>query len=326
DQAASALQAAEANILTAKAMVSEAEYARGRAEADLKLAHSVYVRMEELVKSKSVEVQIRDESLNKYRAADAARQEVEAKVQSAQAVMKESSAKRDKSKADVDAARARIDVAKAEEARLAALIDYRFIRAPFEGVVTRRNIHTGHFLQPGVGAPSVLFVVARTDVLRIVAEVPEVDSIHIGKGAVVTIQLPIMKEQSFTGKVARTSWTLDKNARTLRIEVDYPNKDKKLRPGMYANLTFTAQFPDRWTLPASAIFTHVDQPSCWRVIDGKAVRTPLKLGQRDGASVEVLKMQTREGTWEAMPVDAEIVVGNLGAVSEGKDIVRRANE
>jgi HlyD family secretion protein len=330
EQAEATLEAAESHILTANAQVKEAESARARAVAEVDLTHSIYVRMEDLVKTRSVEVQVRDESLNKYKSAEATRQEVEAKVQSTQAMAKESVAQRDKSKADVSAAKARMEVARAEESRLASLVDFRFIRAPFDGMVTRRNVHTGHFLQPalqaGLGAPSVLFVVARTDKLRIVAELPEADSIHIADDATASIQLPIMKEQPFTGKVTRTSWTLDAKARTLRIEIDYPNQDRKLRPGMYANLSFTAEFPDRWTLPASAIFTHVDQPSCWRVVAGKAVRTPLKLGMREGQSVEVLKMQTRVGEWDAPSADMEVVVSNLGAVSEGKEVVRRAKE
>jgi RND family efflux transporter MFP subunit len=233
---------------------------------------------------------------------------------------KESEAKRNKAKADVEASKARVLVAQAEESRVAALAEYRFIRAPFDGVVTRRNIHTGHFLQPGAG---VLFVVARTDTLRVVAYVPESDAGFITEGATAKIQPAMLKDQAFEAKIARTSWTLDAKSRTLRIEFDSLNKDGKLRPGMYANLSIAVKFADRWTIPASAVFTHADQPCCWRRDDkGKAVRTPLKLGQREGQSVELLKLEVNSA-WEVPTGNEEIVVSNLGAVSEGKEITAK---
>jgi hypothetical protein len=89
---------------------------------------------------------------------------------------------------------------------------------------------------------------------------------------------------------------------------------------MFANLTISINLKDRWTLPASAIFTHADQPHCWRCDkDGKALRTPLKLGVREGQTVEVLKMQV-DGAWQAVSGSEQVVIANLGAVSEGKQI------
>jgi len=320
DQAIAALDAAEAFILTAKAQVREAESSRARAIASHDYWKGQYQRIAEAVDKQILEKQVKDETLNKYKAAEAFCDEVEAKVLSAKATEKESEAKRNKAKADVDAARARVLVAAAEENRLAALTEYRFIRAPFDGIVARRNIHTGFFLQPGAGMSNVLFVVARTDTLRIIADIPESDAGFITNELTAKIQPTVLKDQLFEAKISRTSWTLDSKSRTLRIEFDYSNKDGKLRPGMYANVSIAVKFADRWTIPASAIFTHADRPCCWRKDDsGKAVRTPLKLGLRDGANVEVTKMEIN-GAWEVVTGNEEIVVANLGAVSEGKDL------
>jgi multidrug efflux pump subunit AcrA (membrane-fusion protein) len=187
--------------------------------------------------------------------------------------------------------------------------------------VTKRNIHTGHYLQPNAsGGPSVLFVVARIDKLRIQADIPEAEAAYITEGLPGKIRVPVLREQTFEGKVARTSGTLDAKSRTLRVEMDYPNQDGKLRPGLYANVIFTVELADRFTLPASAIFTSADLPCCYRVENGKAVRTPLKLGMRDGPLVEVLKKQAREATWEPITGQEEIILTNLGTISDGKDV------
>ena len=322
DQSEANLDAAEAHILTAKAWVREAESARMSAEANYRYWKSQYNRFEDLVTDRVLDKQNRDESLNKYEAAKAKQAEVEAKVESAQAATKESEAKRNKAKADVVAAKARVLVAQAEAGRLKALVDYRDICAPFGGVVTRRNIHTAYFLQPNTsGGPSVVFVVGRTDKLRIISEIPEADAMYISDNLKAKIQIPALKDQIFTGKVARTSWALDPKTRTLRVEIDYENSERKLSPGMYANLVFDVDLHERFTLPVSAIFTHADMPCCWRVDDkGKAMRTPLKLGVREGQDVEVLKMQKAPSAWDAVTGQEEVVVTNLAAVSEGKEV------
>ena len=321
DQSTASLDAAEAHVLTAKALVREATASCARADANVERWKSELVRVEKAVKDGVLDRQIREETLFQYKSADASRNEVEAKVQSSQAMATESEAKHAKAKADVAAAKAHVLVAGAEEARLKALVEYRYIRAPFDGVVTRRNIHTGHFLQSNAsGGPGVLFVVARTDKLRIIAEVPESDATYITENSKPKIHVPALKGEPFEGVVARTSRTLDPKSRTLRVEIDHVNSANKLRPGMFANLVFTVDLGERYTLPVSAIFTHADQPCCWRVVEGKAVRTPLKLGVRDGQMVEVVKLQSGGVAWQAVSGDEQVVVTNLGAVSEGKEV------
>ncbi|MBM3995293.1 MAG: efflux RND transporter periplasmic adaptor subunit [Planctomycetes bacterium] len=319
-QAEHGYKAADAHVRSADAYVREMQASIARANASRDRWQSELARVDDLYKKKIVEKQIVDETLNQYESAKAGCAEVKAKVESAQELAKESVAKRDKAKADETAAAARVKVAEADEARVKALADYRFIRAPIPGVVTRRNIHTGHFLQPNAsGGPAVLFVVSQTDKLRIHADIPENEAQYMTGNLPAKIDVPIFKDQAFDDKVARTSQSLDAKSRTLRVEIDYNNKDGKLRPGMFANLIFSVPLGERYTLPATAIFTHIDQYCCWRVEAGKAVRTPIKLGIREGQDVEVLKMQ-KNGVWKAVSGSEEIIVTNLGVVSEGKEV------
>src|SRR5205085_1229186 len=116
----------------------------------------------------------RDETMNQFKAADAGRSEILARVASAKTNVKKVEADRDKSIADVDAFRAKLDVAKAEVERLDALRNYTKIKAPYDGIVTRRNANTGDYVSATGKAD--LFTVARLDPVRVVVQVPEADA------------------------------------------------------------------------------------------------------------------------------------------------------
>jgi multidrug efflux pump subunit AcrA (membrane-fusion protein) len=104
--------------------------------------------------------------------------------------------------------------------------------------------------------------------------------------------------------VTRNARSLDPQARTLRTEINLPNPQGKLLPGMYLQATITVQHPDVWTMPTGAVVTEGDQTFCYRLVEGKAVRTPHQVGLRGGGLVEVLKKQVKssspgeEGRWE----------------------------
>jgi multidrug efflux pump subunit AcrA (membrane-fusion protein) len=308
EQARQSLLAATANLATAESQVKEAEAGRQKAQANFDRWDKEYKRVAELVKNKVIDEQTRDETLNQYEAAAAIRTEVEAKVKSAMALRDESAAKRGKAGADVTAAEARQKVAQADERRLAALVEYKYLRAPFKGVVTSRQVDKGHFLQPVGGKTEALFVVMKTDPVRVAVDVPEADAVFIAGKELATVRGQALKGQEFTGHVARSAWALDPKSRTLRTEIDLSNADRKLRPGMYVSTAITVEHKDVLTLPLSAIVTQGEQSYCFRVEQGKAVRTRLQLGLRDKDVVEVLKKQTaQQSSWEDVAGTEEIV-------------------
>jgi multidrug efflux pump subunit AcrA (membrane-fusion protein) len=134
--------------------------------------------MEGLVKDRVIDAQSRDETRNQCRAAEAALEEADARAQSAEAARAEAAAKRDKADADLAAACNRLALAESNERRMRAMLAYARITAPFDGVVTDRRVHTGHFLQSAAGGSKgePLFVVVRTDRVRVFVEVPEADA------------------------------------------------------------------------------------------------------------------------------------------------------
>ena len=99
---------------------------------------------------------------------------------------------------------------------------YTRIEAPFDGIVTQRNVDTGHLTQPGADKPP-LFVVARSDIMTIRVDVPEAFAAEVNPGDRATIRLQEMKGRTVEGKVTRISWALDPRTRTIRVEIDIPN-------------------------------------------------------------------------------------------------------
>jgi RND family efflux transporter MFP subunit len=131
----------------------------------------------------------------------------------------------------VAAARSNILAAEANVSRLNELQGYRVVKAPFDGVVTLRNVDVGALVNAG---STMLYRIAQMSVLRTYVNVPQsnADSIHTGQTAQLTVSnLPGRK---FSGTVARTANSLDPNSRTMLVEVQVPNKEGVLLPGMYA--------------------------------------------------------------------------------------------
>lgn len=319
----------QAGVATGQAMVVEAEAGRTRATANYERNRAEYKRVQDLVQRRVIEEQIREETLNQLKSSESSRDELEAKVKSMLAACQECTAKLNKMRAEVNSAKARLEVARADRQRVASLLDYTKVRAPFAGVITRRHVNTGHFLQPPNGNGShksdPLFVVMRADPIRIFLDVPEADAVCIRNGAKARIRIQGLQGEELEGKVTRSSWALDPRERTMRTEIDLANPAGKLRPGMYAHVHIDVEHASVMTLPSAAILTQDNQTYCYCVEQDKAVRTRVRLGAREGDSVEVLKKQAKstkpgDGAWLDISGDEVVVAKSPGTISEGQTI------
>jgi RND family efflux transporter MFP subunit len=322
DQANKALATARAAVTSAEAQAQEAEAGVQRAQANVERWESELKRVTGLVKGGVVDAQIRDETLNQLRAAEAARGEARAKAVSARALAEKAKAERDKAEADVRGAEASLEVAKADARRLDALVQYTRLRAPFDGVVTRRAVDPGHFVQPA-GAPAApLLVVARTDPVRVFVDVPEADAALVRPGDEATVQVQALRGATFRATVTRTAWALEPGARTLRTEIDLPNPDGRLRPGMYVQARVVVELPEAWVLPAAALVKQGDATVCYRVEAGKAVRTPVQTGRSDGTFTEVFKKQKlgAANAWEDFTGQESVVATVAASLTDGQAV------
>jgi RND family efflux transporter MFP subunit len=320
----------EAEFKSASARVNARAAARQRAESQFQRDQARSERLAQAGRNGAIGTEDVEENRLTAVTSKAGLEEIKAQVQAAEADQQASRAKWVKAQADVAVAAAQLEVAKKNREQAKVMLHYRLICAPFDGVVTQRNVDTGHFVQPAAGPKGeALFVVMRTDSMRIRVEVPEAEAGWVNKGTTARIRIPVLKSYEITRKVSRTSWCLDRTARTLSAEIDVPDPGDALRPGMYAYATLTAERPSVWTLPASAIVTEGevtqgDQSFCFLVEDGKVWRTPVEIGARDNQRVEVLKKQARpskpgeRGSWQEFKGNEEVVQGNLSGLQDAE--------
>ena len=310
-QSQAAIKVAQAMRTSVDALVGEAQASVERVNADYERWKSELARVTELVSREVVTKKLVDETTNQFRSAEAAQKEIAAKIKSAQAQLDEAGAMVEKAEADADAARAKLGVAEADEQRLAVLLEYATIRAPFDGVVAARHVDTGHLVSASTGEP--LLVIVQADTVRVFVDVPEIDAVFIEPGVEATLRVPSIAGGEFTGTVTRSTWVLNRATRTLRTEIDVANSDRKLRPGMYAYARIkVAEKPDALALPKTAILTSAGQAFCWRIeADGTLVRHSLVTGIETGGDVEILSGLTGQ----------EPIVGvNAGSFREGQRV------
>jgi RND family efflux transporter MFP subunit len=303
------LKQKEAAVRQAEAQIRQARAAVLAAEAQVAYSKSQYERLSRLGKEGVMEKENILERRLAYEASNAGLA---------------------KATANVAVAEAQLEVAKANRDYSKTMLEYTRIKAPYDGVITQRNVNTRDLVQPGgtgeKGRP--LYVVSQLDPVRVFVNVPGADAVWVRDGDPVTLQLQGAGGAVFRGKVTRNARALNPQARTLRTEIDLPNPDGKLLPGMYVQARITVRHENVWTLPAAAVVTEGDQTVCYRLVDGKAVRTPLQVGLTGGGLVEVLKKQVRpspggEPRWEDLTGTDEVVASDAAALSDGQP-VRRA--
>lgn len=246
-----------------------------------------------------------------------------------------SAARRKMAEVDVEVKAARVEVAKQNRDQVETLRGYKKLTAPFDGIVSRRNINTEDFVQPptgGKGEP--LYVVERRDMMRIFVPVPEADAPWVKPKVPARVRVQALPGREFTAEVTRTSYSLDRTAHTLLAEIDLPNPDDSLRSNMYAYATITLEQPNALTLPASALVTQGDitkgyESFCFVVEEGKLRRTQVQTGTRAANRIQVLKKQETAGQnmrWIDFTGDEVVVQENVASLSDGQEVAVSPSE
>jgi RND family efflux transporter MFP subunit len=293
------LQKAKAGVAAAQANVVTAQADIQRAEAAAKIAHLSYQRINDVATKNKGLVPRQDVDVAQSRDAEAIAQLASAK-------------------SELQAAEDSKAAADSEYARAGAMMQYATIRAPFDGIVTKRYANTGSMIQAGISSETQampLVRLAQYDVLRLTLPVPVTDAAEIKDGQSVDVNVS-NPPRTIHGKISRYAGSVQMATRTMDTQVDVPNEDGSLLPGMYAEVHLhLADRPNVMSVPVDAV-------------DGLGTSVEQAYVVRDGA-VEVvqvttgLQTPTRLEILSGLKAGDQVIVGRHSGLSEGEKVQAR---
>ena len=197
-----------------------------------------------------------------------------------------SSQAKDEADNNLKIAEATLQLAEAKLAKMA-------IRAPFSGTIGLRSVSVGDYVKEGADLVNLESI----DPLKVDFRVPEVYMRQVQVGQALQVQLDALPGKTFEGKVFAVNPLVDAAGRAVVIRAMVRNPDTSLRPGMFARVRLiTRDAKDALVVPEQALVPQGDQQFVYRIVDGKAIRTKVEVGQRRDARVEVLTGVTGEDT------------------------------
>ncbi len=174
------------------------------------------------------------------------------------------------------------------------LTSFEDVKAPFDGVVTVRNVDLGDLVNADSSTGTPMFTVEKEDILRVIVQVPQNSAIGVRDGLEAKIAVPQMPGRTFVGEVTRSSSALQSSARTLTVEVDVPNQANVLRAGLYAyvSLAIPRLHPDI-VLPSEVLIFDQEGTHVAVVDDDKIKMVPIHIA-RDFRHVDRNRPGSRE--------------------------------
>jgi membrane fusion protein, multidrug efflux system len=263
DEASAKQQQAKANADTATRKVQTARAQLARAQAKYKANNDTYLRMKKAAEVPGV---ISGNELEDWR------QKAEAEL------------------AQVEACQDLVSAAESDLAAVSDLLNYLNITAPYDGMITERNMHEGSFAYPPHGQDGYppMLRIKQLSLLRVVIPVPDyaVDGVNIGTPIKFTVSA--YPNRVFEGKVARIAHSLDPKTRTEPVELNYWNTDRVIDPGMFPQIHWPMKRSYKTTfVPLTAVYTSLETPMVVKIQDGKARWVEVRRGQVMKDQVEV---------------------------------------
>ena len=315
-QAYAAIRQAEAEVRRQEASVDEVKAQLQEKQAQLEKQLAEYDRIKRLVQGGSLQAKLLDEAKYQRDAARAALDTVRARIRTAEAEVDAARAYVQRAVTDQTSAEAKVDLAKAESEKVRTMLDYGEIRAPFDGVITKRFFDRGAFIQPAEGnsAAKPLLTVTRMDIVRIFLDLPmaEVRWLNRGDKAVLD-RINALPGERFEGEVSRFASSLDRSSRMMRVEIDLTNHDGWLLPGYYGYVTLSLdEFRQTPVIPSSALVAEGTERFVY-VIDGDVCRKrAVTTNYQDGVIV---------GIGSGLSGGEQIVQAGAGQLADGQKVL-----
>jgi RND family efflux transporter MFP subunit len=263
----------DAMIRNAENMITHSEKELNRIEAQHKVSHDYSDRLTSVAKSRPGLV-------------------AEQEVDDAQGKDLAAASQVDAGKSSLEATQSQLAVARSKLAHDQTLFDYAKITAPFPGVITERYANLGTLVQAGTGSSTQAMPIVRLsqdDLFRLVIPVPESYVQYIRVGDHVDVRVPSLN-RTFPGKVARFSVDVREDTRTMHTEVDVPNPQRVLLPGLYADAELVLDRKvDVPTVPVQALNHEADKTTVFVVTqDGKIENRTVQMGLQTASDAEII--------------------------------------
>jgi RND family efflux transporter MFP subunit len=195
----------------------------------------------------------------------------------------------DERRSSYEQALSNLNVAEANVLRLKELLSFTRIIAPFDGVITRRNVNIGDLIDAGSSSSKPLFILTQSQSLRAYVYVPQAYAKNIKEGQAVTFRLAEVPNRKFSAVVTRTARAIDPASRSLQVEISVSNPSGELLPGSYIEVQVAAHHRAGIVVPVNTLLLRGEGPRV-AVVDaqGKVSLKAVELGKDFGAKVEVL--------------------------------------
>jgi RND family efflux transporter MFP subunit len=270
-----AVDQAKANLSAAKARVSQQD-------AAVRNAKLTFDRMQTLIQDRFVSQQDLDTAEVNFDAARAAQESLQAQV----------------NQMDVALAQAKTNLA------------YSYIRAPFAGYIAERNLDTGAYVSSATASTSTMsrgiMSLHDIDTVRVLIEVVERDIPRVKIGQQAELRAEAYRDQIFRGTVTRIVQALNRATRTMTVEIDIPNRDRRLKGGMFARVeVLVGTHLQALQIPIDAVSRLEEAQHVYIVEEGKARKVDIEIGTQQGSYIEITKGLT----------------GNEEVIVSGKDLV-----
>jgi RND family efflux transporter MFP subunit len=226
----------------------------------------------------------------------------------------------DSADASLKSAQADVSLDRARVNQYVALSEFKQVTAPYDGVVSQRDIDIGNLVTAGsTSATTSLYVMTQNDPMRVFVDVPQNAAADLMEGRIpVDIQVPGNEGRTYTGSVTRTSQAINQQARTLRVEVDIPNAQQTLVPGMYVKVGFNLQPKGLVQIPAAALVFRASGPQVACVDKSSHVSfRNVTIARDDGNAVE-LGSGVAPGDQLVLNVSSQIGNGDIVQVNRAE--------
>lgn len=228
--------------------------------------------------------------------------------------------------AELASAKAKAKLDQAQVDRLEAFQAFKQVTAPYSGTITERHIDIGNLVSEGSAANTTpLYRMVKDDIIRVFVDVPQAEAADLMKdGVPAKVSAAGKLDKPIEGKITRTSAAIDPHARTFRAEVDIPNPDGALVPGLYVRVGFQLDRSGLLEVPAAALVFRSGGPQLARVgDDGKVHFRPVTIARDDGNVVE-LSSGVMEGDRVVLNISSQIAEGEQVHQSQGEAMTQNA--